>query len=149
MASDGNNAQVLQSGALQCRNNLCHRQKAFAPTHQKADAFVFVPAEELAAFLFIVLNHKLLAHGNARSLNVGSSSELVTQQLVGDKVGIHAVANPPAVNRKVGHYGAEPELGMLLFVIADDACRCGVRGDYRVRLHAAQVAATQSCQETV
>ena len=88
-----------------------------------------------------MLNHKLLAHGNARSLNVGSSSELVTQQLVSDKVGIHAVANPPAVNREVSHYGAEPKLGMLLFVIADDACGCSVRSDYRVRLYAAQVAA--------
>ena len=141
MACDSNNAQVFQRGALQCRNNLCHRQRALAPAHQKADAFVFVPAEELAAFLLVVLNHKLLAHGNARSLNVGSSSELVTQQLVGDKVGIHAVANPPAVNRKVGHYGAEPEFGMLLFVIADDACGCSMRSDYRVRLYAAQVAA--------
>ncbi len=88
-----------------------------------------------------MLNHKLLAHGNAHSLNVGSSSELVTQQLVGDKVGIHAVANPPAVNRKVGHYSAEPELGVLLFVIADDACGCSVRGDYGIGLYAAQVAA--------
>ena len=89
-----------------------------------------------------MLNHKLLAHGNARSLNVGSSSELVTQQLVGDKVGIHAVANPPAVNRKVGHYSAEPKLGMLLFVIADDACGCSVRGDYGIGLYAAQIVAT-------
>ena len=141
MASDGNNAQVFQSGALQCRDNLCHRQKAFTTAHQKADAFVFVPAEELAAFLLVVLNHKLLAHGNAHSLNVGSSSELITQQLVGDKVGIHAVANPPAVNRKVGHYGAEPKVRMLLFVIPDNTCGCSVRGDYRVRLHTAQVAA--------
>ena len=88
-----------------------------------------------------MLNHKLLAHGNARSLNVGIGIELITQQLVGDKVGIHAVANPPAVNRKVGHYSAEPELGMLLFVIADDACGGSVRGDYSIRLYTAQVAA--------
>ena len=88
-----------------------------------------------------MLNHKLLAHGNARSLNVGSSNELVTQQLVGDKVSIHAVTNPPAVNCKVGHYSAEPELGMLLLVIADDACGGSVRSDYSVRLHTAQVAA--------
>ena len=141
MSCDSNNAQVFQSGAPQCRDYLSHRQKALASAHQKADAFIFVPAEELAAFLLVVLNHKLLAHGNARSLNVGSSSELVTQQLVGDKVSINAVANPPAVNCKVGHYGAEPELGMLLFVIADDACGCSVRSDYSIGLYAAQVAA--------
>ena len=142
MACDSNNAQVFQSGALQCRDYLGHRQQALAPAHQQADAFGFVPAEELAAFLLVMLNHKLLTHGNARSLNISIGSELVTQQLVGDKIGIHTVANPPAVNRKVGHYSTEPNLGMLLFVIADDACGCSVRSDYRIRLYAAQVAAS-------
>ena len=72
MAGNSDNAQVFQSGVLQRRDYLGHRQQALAPAHQKADAFVFVPAEELAAFLLVVLNHKLLAHGNARSLNVSS-----------------------------------------------------------------------------
>ena len=91
---------------------------------------------------------KLLAYRNTEGLHLRRRRQLSAQQLVSDKIRIHAVANPPAVNREIRHDCAEPQR-MLLLIIADNTGRSGVRCHDSVGVHLIDIAASQRRQQPV